>query len=78
MPAFRRRSVNQSANQIRAVATLLQLVPPPRILLGTDFPFRTGPENVTGLATCGLSADDLRAIERDNALRLLPGLVRAA
>jgi predicted TIM-barrel fold metal-dependent hydrolase len=53
-------------------------VPPSQILLGTDFPSRTGPENVAGLATCGLSADDLRAIERDNALRLLPGLVLAA
>jgi predicted TIM-barrel fold metal-dependent hydrolase len=66
-----------SANR-HAFASLLQLVPPSQILLGTDFPFRTGPENVAGLATCGLSADDLRAIERDNALRLLPGLVRAA
>jgi predicted TIM-barrel fold metal-dependent hydrolase len=66
-----------SANP-HAFASLLKLVPASQILLGTDFPFRTGPDNVAGLATCGLSPADLQAIERDNALRLLPRLAHRA
>jgi predicted TIM-barrel fold metal-dependent hydrolase len=47
-------------------------VPPSQIVFGTDFPFRTGEEHVRGLGTCGLSTIDVRAIERDNTLRLVP------
>jgi len=43
-------------------------------VFGTDFPFRTGTEVVEGLAAHKIPAKDLRAIERDNALRLMPGL----
>jgi 6-methylsalicylate decarboxylase len=57
-------------------ASLLKLVPPSQILLGSDFPFRRAEEHTSGLLTCGLSAADLQAIEHDNALRLLPGLAR--
>jgi predicted TIM-barrel fold metal-dependent hydrolase len=59
-------------------ASLLKLVPPSQILLGSDFPFRRAEEHTSGLATCGLSSADIQAIEHDNALRLLPGLVRAS
>ncbi len=41
---------------------------------GTDFPYRTAAEHVKGLADYGFSASDLRAIERDNAVRLMPRL----
>jgi predicted TIM-barrel fold metal-dependent hydrolase len=54
---------------------LLKLVPVTQVLFGTDFP--SGgimADGVKGLAECGLSAGELRAIERDNALRLLPRL----
>ena len=37
-----------------------------------DYPYRTGLDNVNGLADYGFSSAELRAIERDNALRLLP------
>lgn len=57
-----------------ALAALLKLVPVSQVLLGTDFPFRTGAEVLDGLSQQGFSAGDLRAIERDNALALLPRL----
>ena len=55
-----------------ALASLLKLVPVSHVLLGTDFPFRTSADQVNGLIEYGFSAGDLRAIDRDNALRLLP------
>jgi predicted TIM-barrel fold metal-dependent hydrolase len=64
-----------SANRY-ALSSLLQLVTVDRVLYGTDFPFRTPAENVAGLTACGFSTADLQAIGRDNALQLLPQLVR--
>src|SRR4029077_10605372 len=54
------------------LAALTKLVPISQILWGTDFPFRLGVEYNKGLDEFGLSDADRRAIERDNALRLLP------
>ena len=44
------------------------------LMLGTDFPYRTAIDHVKGLTDYGFSASDLQAIDRDNALRLLPKL----
>jgi predicted TIM-barrel fold metal-dependent hydrolase len=59
-----------------AIASLLELVPSSHILFGTDFP--PGGTNLAlarAVAELGLfKEDDLRAIERDNAVRLLPRL----
>jgi predicted TIM-barrel fold metal-dependent hydrolase len=57
-----------------ALAALTRLVPISQILWGTDFPFRFGWEYLKPLAEFGLSESDLRQIERENALRLLPQL----
>jgi predicted TIM-barrel fold metal-dependent hydrolase len=57
------------------LGALLKLVPVGQVLFGTDFP--SGgimADGVKGLAEYGLSPGELRAIERDNALRLLPRL----
>jgi predicted TIM-barrel fold metal-dependent hydrolase len=62
------------ANHPGALAALLKLVSPSQVLFGTDFPFRTGAEVADGLAAQRFAGKDLRAIERDNALRLLPRL----
>ncbi|MBV8168261.1 MAG: amidohydrolase family protein, partial [Alphaproteobacteria bacterium] len=52
---------------------LKKLVPLSQIVYGTDYPFRTAEEHVKGLRECGVfNAAELQAIERDNALRLLP------
>jgi predicted TIM-barrel fold metal-dependent hydrolase len=61
-------------NHPGALAALMKLAPISQILYGTDFPFRDGAEENAGLGSHGFSAADLRAINRENALRLLPGL----
>ena len=60
----------------RMRATLLKIAAVSQVLYGTDFPFRTSIEHVEGLRTCGFSTTELNAIERDNALQLLPRLGR--
>src|SRR5262245_24902111 len=59
-----------------ALASLLELVPPSQILFGTDFPpGGTNPALARTLASLGqFDQAALRAIERDNAIRLLPRL----
>jgi predicted TIM-barrel fold metal-dependent hydrolase len=64
------------ANSAPALAALLKVAPASQILFGTDYPFRTPAEVTGGLIAQRFPAKDLRAIERDNALRLLPQLQR--
>ncbi|HXQ52510.1 MAG TPA: amidohydrolase family protein [Stellaceae bacterium] len=61
----------QSAHPVTMQA-LAKLVPTAQILFGSDYPFTTAKAHMDGLATCGFSATALRAIKRDNAVRLLP------
>ncbi len=56
-----------------ALGSLTKLVDVSQILFGSDYPYRTGEDNVKGLIDYGFSAADLRAIGRGNAQRLLPG-----
>jgi len=65
-----------SANKL-AFSALLQLVAPDKVLFGSDYPFApetTMVATIKGLADLGLAPDVLRAIERDNAVRLLSSL----
>jgi predicted TIM-barrel fold metal-dependent hydrolase len=56
-----------------AMSALSKVVPISQIVFGTDFPFRNAAEHVKGLKDCGVfSPTDLQAIDRQNALRLLP------
>jgi len=57
-----------------AISSLTRLVDISQILLGSDHPYRTGEDNVAGLARCGLTPVELAAIERENAVRLMPRL----
>src|SRR5262249_32763108 len=61
-------------NHPGALAALTQLAPMSQILYGTDFPFRNGAEENAGLGAHGFSAADMRAINWENAMRLLPRL----
>ena len=54
------------------IAALLKMVPVAQVMYGTDYPFRDGAEVNEGIAKWGFSAADITAIERGNALRLLP------
>jgi len=47
----------------------MTIVTPSQVLYGTDFPFRDGAEENGGLSAFRFEAKDLRAIERDNALK---------
>jgi len=59
-----------SANPIQMQA-LKTLVGTSQIVLGSDFPFVDSVNVVRNLQQCGFSADELRTIERESALRVL-------
>jgi predicted TIM-barrel fold metal-dependent hydrolase len=56
------------------MAALLKYVPISQVLFGTDYPYVSVTENVSDLTRIGLSAADLKAIESDNATRLISRL----
>jgi len=62
------------ANHPGALEALLKIVAPSQVLFGSDFPFRPGAEVTAGLAAYPLEPRDRRAIDRDNALKLIPKL----
>ena len=62
------------ANHPGALAALLKLAPVSQILYGTDYPYRSAAEENDGLGAQHFPPKDLLAIERDNALRILPRL----
>lgn len=62
-----------AANQIQ-MAALRTLASSSQILLGSDAPFFDPAPIVSGLQASGFTAAELRAVERDNALKLLPAL----
>jgi hypothetical protein len=49
-------------------------VPRSQILFGTDYPFARAATVAQGLNGFGFNADDLRAIDRENAAGLFPRL----
>lgn len=61
-----------------AMSALLALATPSRLLFGSDTPYLRIEETVSELAGLGLAAVDLQAIERENALALLPALARGS
>ena len=61
-----------SAANPAAMAALMKTVPMSQILFGTDYPFVKPEEGIEGLAHIGLTPAQAMAIDRGNALKLLP------
>jgi predicted TIM-barrel fold metal-dependent hydrolase len=61
-------------NHKGALQALLALAPISQVLFGTDFPLRPSSDEIEGLSAFGFSRSDLEAVERGNALTLLPRL----
>jgi 6-methylsalicylate decarboxylase len=73
MPEFRKFYYELAqGNTPGQIAALLKMAPIAQVMYGTDFPFRDGAEVNKGIADWGFNAADLRAIERETALKLLP------
>lgn len=61
------------ASNPAAMSALRKVVPVSQIVFGTDYPFRTSAEHVKALKECGVfTATEIRSIERENPLRLVP------
>ena len=61
------------SNNTRTLTALKQIIPVSQILFGTDYPYTRVLDETKGLHDSGVfSADELRAIDRENALSLLP------
>ena len=63
--------IANSANR-PAMAALMNLVPTSQIMFGSDNPFVPLSVTAEGLTRLGLSAAEIQAIGRDNAVRLMP------
>jgi 6-methylsalicylate decarboxylase len=62
-----------AANPV-SMQALKTMVPVSQILFGTDAPFFDGAPQARGLQASGFTAAELRDVERENALRLVPRL----
>jgi predicted TIM-barrel fold metal-dependent hydrolase len=61
-----------------SMGALLAEVPVSQILFGSDYPYVNDKQNRDALESLNLPAADLAAIERGNALRLMPQLAQSA
>jgi len=61
-------------NTAGQLAALMKMVSVSQVLFGTDFPYRDGTEAVEGLDAYGFSAADRLAIDRGNAIKLMPNI----
>jgi predicted TIM-barrel fold metal-dependent hydrolase len=55
-----------------AISALKSIIPISQIMFGSDFPLVPLPATAGGLERLQLTAEELRSIKRENALRLLP------
>ena len=63
-----------AANDSLHLGILKLAIPMSQILFGTDYPWGSAAATAAGLQRSGLSAAELRAIDRENALRIFPKL----
>ena len=62
----------QVANNV-TLAAMAQLMPISQIVYGTDFPYRAAADDTKGV-TEFFKGDDLKAVDRENVVRLIPRL----
>ena len=75
LPLFRKFFYEVAQGNTPAQLTaLLAMVDIPQVMLGSDYPFRNGVEAVAGVHNYKFSADEIKAIESENAIRVMPGL----
>jgi predicted TIM-barrel fold metal-dependent hydrolase len=60
-----------SANPVQMMS-LKMIVPVSQIMFGTDFPWGDAARIAQGLAGCGFTEAELRGIDRENAVRVMP------
>jgi predicted TIM-barrel fold metal-dependent hydrolase len=63
-----------NAAYVPNMAALLKFVPSSQVMFGSDYPYVSVTENVGDLLKAGMSAADLKAIEYETAMRLIPRL----
>src|SRR3954469_1486416 len=56
------------------LAALLKLVPISQVMCGSDYPYRLGVEAVEGVDTYPFTVAERRAIDSENAIRVMPSL----
>jgi len=56
------------------LAALMQMVKISQVMFGSDYPFRQGAEAVEGVHTYKFSPEELKAIDSENAIRVMPAL----
>ena len=56
------------------MAALRALVPASQVVFGTDYPYRTGLQQVEALRQCGFTGAELEAVGRGSAAGLIPSL----
>ena len=76
IPATLRRYYYETANATTraSIGAVTQMAAMQNMLFGSDYPYVPLAANVSGLLSSGLSAQDVQAIMRDNAVKLLPRL----
>jgi predicted TIM-barrel fold metal-dependent hydrolase len=75
MPEFKKFYYELAQGNTKAqLYGLSQMVDSSHMLYGTDFPYRDGAEVNEGIANWTFSAADLRAIDNENARKLMPRL----
>lgn len=78
IPEFRKFYYELAQGNTKAqLGALFEMVSVSQVLYGTDYPYRDGAEVNGGIANWNFSAADLRSIERDTAMKLLPRLKSA-
>jgi predicted TIM-barrel fold metal-dependent hydrolase len=56
------------------LAALMQMVKISQVMFGSDYPFRLGTEAVDGVHNYKFTPDEIKAIDSENAIRVMPAL----